>query len=223
MTEYILASKSPRRKELLRNLIDSFLIIDPDTQEVRKGGETPEKYVIRNAALKARSAGKKVKTASENRLFAIGADTIVVDGDRILGKPANKLEAVEMLTRLRGRTHQVLSGIAVYNLLCDEVRTEIVSSEVSMREYTENEIQVYVDSGDPLDKAGSYAIQNHHFNPVPEFWDCFANVMGLPLCHLAVLLSEMGCPGHRDVAERCQESIGYQCPIFSGILGEITG
>ncbi len=223
MKEYILASKSPRRKALLRNLIDSFLIINPDIKEARQQGETPITYVKRNSELKARVAGSKVDSLSASDWLVIAADTIVVDGDRILGKPADKPEAVRMLTELRGKAHTVYSGIAVFDISREEIQTRQVSSRVFMRQYTDDEIQEYVASGDPMDKAGAYAIQNDQFDPAPDFNDCYANVMGLPLCHLAVLLNEMGYPGKYDVAERCQESIEYQCPLYSKILAGING
>lgn len=223
MKEYILASKSPRRKALLRNLIDSFLIINPEIQEVRQGGEAPGTFVMRNAELKARAAGNQIASLPGREWVVIAADTIVVDGDMILGKPGDRSQAVSMLSRLRGKAHRVFSGLAVFDLSRDEIKAGQVSSQVRMREYTEEEIDVYVASGDPMDKAGAYAIQNHNFDPAPDFCDCYANVMGLPLCHLAVLLHEMDSPFHLDVAHRCQESIGYQCPIYATILSGING
>ena len=223
MKEYLLASKSPRRKALLRNLIESFVIINPEIQEARKKGEEPENYVRRISELKALAVAKLVSSSPKNGWVVIAADTIVVAGDRILGKPADESQAVQMLTDLRGGSHTVYSGLAVYDLSREEIQTRMVSSEVLMREYTEEEISAYVASRDPLDKAGAYAIQNQHFNPAPDFNHCYANVMGLPLCNLAVLLHEMGCPGYSDVAQRCQESIQYQCPIFSRILSGIRG
>lgn len=223
MREYILASKSPRRKALLRNLIDSFLIIDPDIKEARLKGETPEDYVLRNAALKAQAAAKQISSSPGKDWVVIAADTIVVDGGKLLGKPADESQAARMLADLRGGSHTVFSGLAVYAVSQEEIRTRMVSSEVPMREYTEDEINAYVASGDPMDKAGAYAIQNHHFNPAPDFSHCYANVMGLPLCTLAGLLHEVGCPGHTDVAQRCQKSIQYQCPVFSMILSGIHG
>jgi septum formation protein len=223
MNEFILASKSPRRKALLRNLIESFIIINPDIEETRTKGETPEAYVLRICKSKAQAVGKMVNPSPGCDWVVIAADTIVVDGDRILGKPEDKFQAVEMLTELRGRTHTVFSGLAVFDVSKAEIQTRIVSSKVFMRMYTEEEVNAYVASGDPMDKAGAYAIQNHQFDPAPDYDDCFANVMGLPLCHLAMLLNEMDRPGLFDVAERCQESIHYQCPIFSEILSGISG
>jgi len=223
MNEFILASRSPRRKSLLRNLIDSFLIVNPDIREDLEKGESPESFVLRIAEQKAKAAGGMVQPSTGSNFVIIAADTIVVDGDRILGKPADDDQAARMLAALRGRRHTVTSGLAVYDLSRERMKTRMVSSEVAMREYTDKEISDYVASGDPLDKAGAYAIQNHDFDPAPGFRDCYANVMGLPICHLAVLFSKMGLKGKEDVAERCQDSIGYQCPVFTGILTEING
>jgi MAF protein len=153
----------------------------------------------------------------------IAADTIVVDGERILGKPADPSQAIQMLTELRGKTHLVYSGIAVLDSGRKEIQTRQAVSRVPMREYTDDEIADYVASGDPMDKAGAYAIQNQEFDPAPTINDCFANVMGLPLCDLAVVLHKLDCPIQSDVAQRCQESIQYHCPIFPAILAEMNG
>lgn len=223
MTEYILASKSPRRKSLLRNLIDGFMVINPDIEEARIGDEHPENFVLRISKEKARAASEFINPSAADDWVVIAADTIVVDGDLILGKPTDRSHAVQMLTDLRGKAHTVYSGLVVYDISRDEIRSRIVSSEVWMREYTDIEVKAYVASGDPMDKAGAYAIQNQQFDPAPDFCHCYANVMGLPLCHLAVLLNEIEHPGLADVAQRCQDSIHYQCPIFSQILMDRNG
>jgi MAF protein len=222
MKEFILASTSPRRKDLLRNLIDTYLIINPDIAEIRQEGETPESYVVRNCELKALAVVQTIKSSPERDWIVIAADTIVVDGDRILGKPKDQPQAVQMLTELRGKTHQVYSGIAVIESVKEEIQSRQVSSQVLMRKYTDEEINLYVSSGDPSDKAGAYAIQNPSFNPAPSFNDCYANVMGLPLCDLAAMLYEMEIPFQFDVAQRCQESIQYQCPIYPQKLAGIN-
>lgn len=218
MTEFILASKSPRRKILLRNLIDPFIVVNSDVDELVLPGEKPEEFVIRLAREKALKGGEGMLPNNIDNVFVIGADTIVVDGKEILGKPLDQKDAARILEQLRGNTHQVLSGIALYDLKSGEIQTRLVCTDVKMREYTEDEIEEYIASGDPLDKAGAYGIQNRHFNPAPEFSGCFANVMGLPLCHLAVLVKEMGIDLDHQVAERCQVSIKYQCPVFADIL-----
>lgn len=175
-------------------------------------------YVVRVAREKALAAGRQLAPDREGDWLILAADTIVLDDDKILGKPLDPEDAARMLFSLRGRTHQVYSGIAVRDLFSGKTATQAVCSEVAMREYTEKEVQAYIASGDPLDKAGAYAIQHPGFNPAPDFQECYANVMGLPLCHLSLLLQELGGSGYTDVAERCQDAIGYQCPVFAGIL-----
>lgn len=223
MKEYILASKSPRRKQLLGNLVESFLTINPDIQEDQGSDETPADYVIRIARDKAQAVVDRSSPDKERDWIILAADTIVVDGDKILGKPLDEADAVRILAELRGKSHQVYSGIAVYDLSRESLKTNAVCSEVLMREYTDKEIEEYVASGDPLDKAGAYAIQNPSFNPAPDFQNCYANVMGLPLCHLSLLLSEVSENAYEDVADRCQECINYQCPVFAGILNPAGG
>ena len=223
MTEFILASKSPRRKTLLRNLIDPFIVVNSDVDEREIPGENPGQFVIRLAKEKALKGGAGVLANSLENAFVLGADTIVVDGTEILGKPQDQMDAARILKQLRGKTHKVLSGIALYNLSTGEIQTRLVCTEVVMREYTDDEIQDYIASGDPMDKAGAYGIQNSDFNPAPDFFGCFANVMGLPLCHLAVLMKEMGIETDHRVADRCQDSIDYQCPIYANVLAGTKG
>jgi len=223
MTEFILASKSPRRKTLLRNLIDPFIVVNSDVDEREIPGENPDEFVMRLAKEKALKGGAGVLANSLENAFVLGADTIVVDGTEILGKPQDQMDAARILKQLRGKTHKVLSGIALYNLSTGEIQTRLVCTEVVMREYTDDEIQDYIASGDPMDKAGAYGIQNSDFNPAPDFFGCFANVMGLPLCHLAVLMKEMGIETDHRVADRCQDSIDYQCPIYADVLAGTKG
>jgi len=223
MTEFILASKSPRRKILLRNLIDPFIVVNSDVDEREIPGENPDEFVVRLAKEKALKGGAGVLTNSLENALVLGADTIVVDGTEILGKPQDQMDAARILEQLRDKTHQVLSGIALYNLSTREIQTRLVCTEVVMREYTDDEIRDYIASGDPMDKAGAYGIQNRDFNPAPEFFGCFANVMGLPLCHLALLMKEMGIETDHRVADRCQDSIDYQCPIYADVLAGTKG
>lgn len=223
MTEVILASKSPRRQELLLNLIDHFLVIDSEVDETVQSSEMPVEFVVRLAKEKATVAGEKVTSYSKNDLVVLAADTIVVDGTEILGKPIDKEGARRILEQLKGKNHFVLSGIALFDPFSKEIATRVVSTEVIMRDYSEDEIQAYIDSGDPLDKAGAYAIQNQSFNPVPQMTDCYANVMGLPLCDLYLLMKSMGVEANHHVAENCQESIQYQCPVFQNKLLDETG
>jgi septum formation protein len=223
MTEVILASKSPRRQELLRNLINQFFVINSDVDERVVSGEKPAEFVERLAKEKAILAGEKVASGSSNDLIVIAADTIVVDGTEILGKPIDKDDAWRILEQLKGKNHFVLSGVALYDPFSKEIDSRVISTEVIMRDYRDDEIQAYVDSGDPFDKAGAYAIQNQSFNPVPQMTDCYANVMGLPLCDLYVLMKSMGVEANHQVAENCQVSIQYQCPVYQNKLFTETG
>lgn len=223
MTEVILASKSPRRQELLRNLIDQFFVINSGVDEIIVNGEKPAEFVERLAKEKAITAGNKVAGSSLNDLIVIGADTIVIDDNEILGKPIDEHDARRILEQLKGKNHFVLSGIALYNPFSTEIRSRVISTEVIMRDYSEDEIQAYIDSGDPFDKAGAYAIQNQSFNPVPQMTDCYANVMGLPLCDLYVLMKSMDVEANHQVAENCQVSIKYQCPVYQNKLLTETG
>jgi septum formation protein len=222
MTEVILASKSPRRQELLRYLVDQFLVVVSDIDELIQSEELPSDFVLRLAHQKAAIAGEKLTGKSDLDLIVIGADTIVVDGQEILGKPKDEADAHRILKQLRNKKHQVLSGIVLYNPKKGQISERLVETEVCMRDYSDQEIQDYIDSGDPFDKAGAYAIQNKSFDPVPEMRDCFANVMGLPLCDLFVMLNQAGLKVNHSVAVTCQESIQYICPVYKKRLLSYT-
>jgi septum formation protein len=201
----ILASGSPRRHAFLNALGLSYAIHVADVDEESREGEPPHDLV-------ARLSGEKACAVAEAHPEAtvIGADTIVTLDEHLLGKPAGPAEAMEMLRRLRGRAHVVYSGVTV----CAPgvaPRTAVVGSTVWMRGYAEKEIAAYVASGDPLDKAGAYAIQNESFRPVERMAGCFASVMGLPVQALADLLGEAGV--HPPVAPpvACEAVTGMAC------------
>jgi predicted house-cleaning NTP pyrophosphatase (Maf/HAM1 superfamily) len=124
-----------------------------------------------------------------------------------------------MLRRLRGRTHQVYTGIAVFSVADGRLATDLCITDVPMRDYSDEEIRTYVATGDPLDKAGAYAIQHPGFQPVASMSGCFSSVMGLPHCHLARLLKEFGMKHSADLPGNCQAFLKYQCPVFPSILG----
>jgi MAF protein len=148
----------------------------------------------------------------------IAADTTVVDGDDILGKPVDGQDAARMLKRLRGHTHQVYTGLALLRVSGSEALTDLSVTDVPMREYSDAEIDAYVQTGDPLDKAGAYAIQHPDFHPVENLAGCFASVMGLPLCRLTYLLGQFDIFPAVAVDTRCQAEIQYDCPVASAIL-----
>ncbi len=123
-----------------------------------------------------------------------------------------------MLTLLRGRTHQVYTGIAVLRASDGNFWTDVVVTNVPMRAYSDEEIERYIRSGDPMDKAGAYGIQNPDFQPVAGMAGCYASVMGLPLCSLGALLRQAGVPPRADLSRNCQTTIAYRCPVFPSIL-----
>ena len=184
--------------------------------------ERPDAYVLRLAQAKARAA-LAVGTSAQ---VILASDTTVVDGELILGKPSGPEEAAVMLRSLRGRQHQVLTALAVLRVADELLLTDLCRTQVPMRDYTEAELQAYVSSGDPLDKAGAYAIQHAGFHPVAHLEGCFASVMGLPLCHVVRTLSKLGfsLPPGVDVPTACQIHLDYSCPIYEAVLkGEEIG
>jgi septum formation protein len=154
----------------------------------------------------------------------IGSDTAVVDGNMILGKPKDAADAENMLKQLRGRTHQVYTGLAVYHIREEKMITELCITNVPMRLYSDDEISTYILSGDPFDKAGAYAIQHPKFQPVESMHGCYASVMGLPLCHLVRALWQFDVHPNADMPMSCQAFLKYQCTVSDAILrGEAVG
>lgn len=123
-----------------------------------------------------------------------------------------------MLKQLRGRTHQVYTAVAIYRMSDEIMLTELSITNVPMREYRDEEITSYVNTGDPLDKAGSYAIQHPDFQPVASMSGCYAGVMGLPMCHVVRTLEKFDVHPQADVPTACQTLLNYQCPVSSAIL-----
>jgi MAF protein len=208
-----LASNSPRRKQLLSWAGWSFESAPANIDETALPGELPDRYVLRLAEGKARAC----KPAGR---LVIAADTAVADGIQILGKPSGAEQAREMLVQLRGRIHQVYTALAVYDPDAQRMETDVCRTDVAMRAYSEAEIGEYIASGDPFDKAGAYAIQNQQFHPVENFEGCFANVMGLPLCRLAELLSRFGLAGPAQARVVCSGKQGYDCPVYQQIVND---
>lgn len=208
----ILASNSPRRRQLLALTGWDFVVSVADVDESPQENESPADYVLRLAETKARA----VRTNAERIILA--ADTTVVDGSEILGKPMNDADAVSMLTRLRGRTHQVYTGIALLRASDGSLLTDLCVTDVPMRGYSDEEIRSYAASGDPLDKAGAYAIQHAGFHPVARMDGCYASVMGLPLCHAVRLMRKMDIQPNADVPANCQKLLEYDCPVYVSIL-----
>jgi septum formation protein len=210
----ILASNSPRRRQLLALTGLEFRVLPADVDETPLEGEPAAEYVQRLAASKARAVSAQVDPDA----LVIAADTTVVDGNQILGKPVDDDDASRMLRQLCGRSHQVYTAVAL--LQNGKLLVECCGTAVPMREYSEAELQAYIDSGDPLDKAGAYAIQHLGFHPVEALQGCYANVVGLPLCHLLRALWKLGIEPDADIPADCQATFEYTCPIYKAVLQE---
>ena len=191
-----------------------FITIVSNADEDQRPGEPPAEYVLRLAEAKARAVAEEAEDGS----IIIGADTTVVDGMELLGKPKDRAEAAAMLVRLRGHTHQVYTGIAALRPADGKLVTDLCMTDVPMRNYSDEEIEAYVLTGDPLDKAGAYAIQHPQFEPVERMAGCFASVMGLPMCHVVRVLRQFELTPLADVPDRCQKFLDYVCPVSSAIL-----
>lgn len=209
----ILASASPRRRELLALSGWQFKVTSVDLDEQPMPGEAPDRYVLRLAGDKATAAAETLPSDAT----ILAADTTVADGDTILGKPASAEEAARMLKALRKRTHTVFTALALLAPGIDSPLLELCASSVPMRDYSDEEIHDYVNSGDPLDKAGAYAIQHDGFSPVINFMGCYAGVMGLPLCHFARLMRKAGCLPDAEIPARCQQHLNYHCTIYPAV------
>jgi septum formation protein len=210
----ILASGSPRRRQLLSLLGLPFLIKASQIDEGQLDGEPPVELVTRVSQAKARA----VSDVRPDELV-VAADTIVVLDGSVLGKPCDAEEAAAMLRHLRGRAHTVLSGVAVWHPDSRRMIRELGESTVWMREYTDGEVATYVASGDPLDKAGAYAIQHPEFDPVSEVEGCRLSVMGLPLCHLGRALREFGVILPAHIPGSCSAFNQRECTAWANILG----
>ncbi len=211
----VLASASERRRELLALLGLPFVVWPVEIDETARPGESALHLVARLGATKAAIARQHLlrSSAASSYSLVIGADTVVALPDRMLGKPRDEEEATSMLRQLRGRAHNVHSAVAIVEIASGRAVIHIDTSRVWMRQYSDAEIAAYVATGDPLDKAGAYAIQHSGFHPVERLEGCFSGVMGLPLATLARALTHFGV--HLDietnVASACRARTGYPC------------
>ncbi len=216
----LLASNSPRRRELLALTGWQFRVSPSNVDETLLPGEQPRDYVTRLAQTKARAALPRALPGE----VVLAADTIVVDGETVLGKPADARDAARILARLRGRVHQVYTCLAALRPTDGALLTDLCVTDVPMRAYTEEEMGAYIAGGDPFDKAGAYAIQHADFHPVEALHGCYASVMGLPLCHLTRIFQRLDISPAVDVPAACQMHLGYACPIFLAVLrGDVIG
>jgi septum formation protein len=184
----VLASGSPRRRQLLERAGVSFEVLPAGIEELEQAGEAPEALVLRLAREKAIAVARRV--GGHPRRVVLGADTLVVLGEDVLGKPRDAADAEEILGRLVGHTHRVLTGVAVVSSDAFRVREHLVASRVRMRPAGPDEIRRYVATGEPLDKAGAYAAQGRGRDFIEEIVGSESNVIGLPVDETLGLLRE---------------------------------
>jgi septum formation protein len=210
--QIILASASPRRKELLERLGFSVKVIPAAIDEIRLEGEGAENFVKRMARAKCLTVVDRMQSSMypadsdpqtrryptgggsrvQETRWVIGADTIVVLGDRILGKPKDTAEAAEMLHRLGGKSHRVMTGFCIHDLRKNKEGVQAVETEVRFKRITANEVEKYIAVGESMDKAGAYAIQGVGAYLCDAVAGSYTNVVGLPLCQVVEMMEEMG-------------------------------
>jgi septum formation protein len=187
MVKFILASSSPRRRELLASIGLDFEVRPSHVPEVHEPGEAPAEYVARLSRDKAHAL------ASANREdWVIAADTTVVLGDQLLEKPVDADDAARMLTTIAGRTHVVYTGVTLENISREWKDTRVAATEVTMLPLSAADIQWYVATGEPLDKAGAYAAQGVGGMFIEAIRGSYTNVVGLPLATLFQMLRDAG-------------------------------
>jgi len=181
----ILASASPRRRELLTQAGFNFRVHPAHIPEDLQAGEDPIAYVTRLAREKARAVYDQL-AAAEPRIAVLGADTTVTLDNHILGKPEDASDAARMLRLLSGRTHRVITGVSLVSAVGVETAAEVTA--VQFLTLSDAEIEAYVATGEPMDKAGAYAIQGRAARWIPRIEGCYFNVVGLPIALVATLL-----------------------------------
>lgn len=190
--------------------VDENSVFDPD----------PAQDCIQTARLKAKAILNQIRSPQRKRMIIVAADTIVALDGQILGKPRNAADANQMLTTLRGRTHDVHTGVMVLDVNSGREVLGCHTSVVKMRRYTDQEMSAYVASGDPLDKAGAYAIQHPIFRPVEQLNGCYLGVMGLSICHLLQLLQQIDLPFQAELAPLETAHQRYECRLYDNIVQE---
>lgn len=210
----ILASGSPRRRALLETLKLPFRIVPSGVREEVEGWMKPDEAALELARQKADRVASRV-----DRGLVLGADTLIDLDGRILGKPADARDACRMLSCLAGRRHYVVSALVLIQMPEEILRTGLVRTLVQMQSYGLEVIEEYVASGEPLDKAGSYAIQEGGGRLVERMEGCYTNVVGLPLCELVSLLDSFEVQVGKEDAIPCRLADGTPCPRWHRLEG----
>jgi septum formation protein len=221
MIELILASQSPRRRELIKLLgypvrvqvadVDESLVTEPD----------PAVNVVGTARLKAVKIAKQRQQLNGNGdVVIVAADTTVALAGEMLGKPADVTDARRMLKMLRNRSHEVHTGLVLMALGTGREVSGVNTAVVTMRDYSDAEIEAYIATGDPMDKAGAYAIQHPAFRPVARLDGCFTGVMGLSVCHLLQLFSQLGLTMQADLTAVTDAHQHFPCSLLDEIVNK---
>ena len=211
--QLVLASQSPRRKELLERIGFTIRTIPADVDEATREGEIPMEYVKRLARQKVLAVVERLQTTTSNLAdssqmnqgsgilasqkdaltrWVVGADTVVVLEGELLGKPTDQDHAFDMLQRLSGREHKVITGFCIFDLLKNKEGLQAVVSTVRFKRLARPEIEKYLGTGESLDKAGAYAVQGIGAYMIDSIQGSYTNVVGLPLCQMMEMLEEMG-------------------------------
>ncbi len=213
----LLASQSPRRRELIKlfNLPHRAISVDADEDSIQDRDLVAN--VMARAKLKAETLEKQLTDHTE---LIIGADTAVSLNNQLLNKPTSPAHAKEMLLALRGQQHEVHSGVVLLNSKKGIHTSFVNTAVVTMRDYSEDEIDAYIQTGDPLDKAGSYAIQHPIFKPVKKLDGCYLSVMGFPVCQIILELLNLNFEINFEdsLLQKAHEEYS-NCPQYSQILG----
>ena len=187
LASFILASVSPRRKELLEGMGIEFDVIPSGINEDFLNGETPRDHVLRLSKEKSSAVSRNNPDA-----WVLGADTVVIIDGEVIGKPGTQNEARAMLARLSGREHRVITGFTIVNKSADVMITDAVESFVIFKEISEDEMDWYVKTKEPYDKAGGYAVQGMAAFFIREIQGSYTNVVGLPLTEVVTALKKVG-------------------------------
>ncbi len=207
----ILASASPRRSELLRRLGLAFEVRPSCIDEDERPGAAPVETVLRLAQAKARASEIRTPNNGNGAGLILAADTVIEFEGRLLGKPVDREDAVAMLMNLAGRRHRVMTAVCVMEARRRRTVASVVVSEVTMRSYSRREAKSYAACGEPLDKAGSYAIQGRGAELIAGWSGCYNNIIGLPLCETARLILHFEPSAPIDESS-CRLPDGLPCP-----------
>lgn len=212
-THLLLASQSPRRRELIKLVGLPFSAISANVNESTITEPDPANNAVKTAELKAKTIFAKIPPPS-HRTIIVAADTIVALNKQMLGKPKNDNDAWHMLHVLRNRQHDVHTGMVLIDTRSGKMIEGVHTAVVTMRPYTDTEINTYIGTGDPRDKAGAYAIQHPQFKPVNHLDGCYLAVVGLSICHLLQMLTQLDVLTSPDLSTLDKAHQATHCPLY---------